>query len=160
MSRSIDPDRPCKLTFEQSQSAHNSPRIQRLLALREQYKADKNTPEKARQTLNRELTNEGQPQRHALLKQIRHTWESDQPIREIEEQLAGLSFNQGMRATRDSRTDLSPERRALVEAIVTLPGSTLEEECKRRNQAIAAVTAYCNIDEGGSHRNVFHTQFG
>jgi hypothetical protein len=34
--------------------------------------------------------------------------------------------------------------------MITLPGTTLEEEFRRRNAAIDAVAAYCYFQEGGA----------
>lgn len=42
-----------------------------------------------------------------------------------------------------------PQRR-LVETIITLLGTTLEEEICRRNAAINATAAYCKFQEGGA----------
>jgi hypothetical protein len=41
-------------------------------------------------------------------------------------------------------------QRRLVEIIVTLPGTTLSEETRRRNDAINAVAAHCQFQEGGA----------
>ena len=43
-------------------------------------------------------------------------------------------------------------QKALVDAVMALPGVTLEEEIRRRNRAIRAVTEYCGIEEGGMYR--------
>ena len=45
---------------------------------------------------------------------------------------------------------MPPAQRHLVKTIITLPGTTLEEEFRRRNAAINAVAAYCNFQEGGA----------
>jgi len=41
-------------------------------------------------------------------------------------------------------------QKRLVETVMTLPGSTIEEEFRRRNTAIDAVAAYCHFQEGGA----------
>jgi hypothetical protein len=43
-------------------------------------------------------------------------------------------------------------QRRLVEAVLALPGTTLEEETGHRNAAIDAVAAYCKFEEGGPPR--------
>jgi len=45
---------------------------------------------------------------------------------------------------------MPPKQKRLVETVMTLPGTTLEEEFRRRNAAINAVAAYCNFQEGGA----------
>jgi hypothetical protein len=42
------------------------------------------------------------------------------------------------------------EQKRLIETIMTLLGTTLEEEVCRRNAAINAVAAYCKFEEGGA----------
>jgi hypothetical protein len=49
----------------------------------------------------------------------------------------------------DSFDDNLPEQKRLIETVMTLPATTLEDEMRRRNAAITAVTAYCKIEEGG-----------
>jgi hypothetical protein len=39
-----------------------------------------------------------------------------------------------------------------METIMTLPGTILEEEFRRRNAAINAVAAYCKFQEGSNAR--------
>jgi len=45
---------------------------------------------------------------------------------------------------------MPPIRRRLVETMLTLSGTTLEEEIRRRNAAIDTVDAYCHFQEGGA----------
>jgi hypothetical protein len=47
---------------------------------------------------------------------------------------------------------MPPAQRRLVETVMTLPGTTLEEEFRRRDAAIDAVGAYCRFEEGGPPR--------
>jgi hypothetical protein len=46
--------------------------------------------------------------------------------------------------------DKSPEQKRLIETIMMLPATTLEDETLQYNAAINAFTAYCKIEEGGS----------
>jgi hypothetical protein len=102
------------------------------------------------QDLNRKINNERQCQRHALLKNIQDRWDKEQPVKDIERQLSGLKLKEDIRANLESADDKSLEQKCLIETIMTLPATTLEDEMLRRNAAINAVTAYCKIEEGGS----------
>ena len=44
---------------------------------------------------------------------------------------------------------MPPPQRRLVETILTLPGTTLEEEFSRRNTTIDAIATYCKFEVGG-----------
>jgi len=102
------------------------------------------------QILSREIFNARQRQRVALLKQVQDRWDLEHPVNEIELQLSGLKFNQEVKTTLDLDEDMPPIQKRLVETIMTLPGTTLEEEFRRRNAAIDAVAASCNFQEGGA----------
>jgi hypothetical protein len=47
---------------------------------------------------------------------------------------------------------MTPEHLLLIDAILTLPETSLEKEYQRRIAAINAVTAYCGVEEGTSCR--------
>lgn len=80
------------------------------------------------------------------------TWDLEHPIREIELQLSGLKFTEDVKTTLDLSDEMPPAQRRLVETVMTLPGTTLEEEFRRRDAAIDAVAAYCRFEEGGPPR--------
>jgi hypothetical protein len=84
-----------------------------------------------------------------LLKQIQSKWDLENPVNQVELQLAGLKFNQEVKTNLDLADNMPPIQRRLVETMITLPGATLEEEFSRRNAAINAVAAYCKFQEGG-----------
>jgi hypothetical protein len=152
MSRSIDPRRPQELTKEQSLSVNLSPRICRLIQAREELKcrlqrtATKNPIYKE---LSRQINNERQCQRHALLKDVQDTWDKEQPVIDIERQLSGLKFNEDVNTNLESLDDKPLEQKRLIATVMTLPAATLEDEMRRRNAAINAITAYCKVEEGG-----------
>jgi hypothetical protein len=153
MLRWIDPDRPQELTGEQSRSVNQHPRVRELVerraALREELGgAATNHP--SYKKLNSEITCERRRQREALLKKVREEWDVENPLREIEQQLSGLKFDQDVKTSLDLADDMPPTQRRLVETIITLPGTTLEEEILRRNNAINAVAAHCQFQEGGA----------
>jgi hypothetical protein len=153
MTRWIDPNRPQELTLAQSQSVNEHPRIRRLVAQREKWKrrfAGTATKQPSYRTLNREIVSERLRQRTALLKQLQKTWDLEHPVNEVELQLSGLKFDQDVKTTLDLADDMPPVQRRLAETMMTLPGTTLEEEFCRRNAAINAVAAYCRFQEGGA----------
>ena len=67
-------------------------------------------------------------------------------------QLSGLKFTEEVKSTLQSTDEMPSPQKRLVETVLTLPGTTLEEELARRNAAIDAVAAYCKFEEGGSPR--------
>jgi hypothetical protein len=98
--------------------------------------------------LNSEISSERSRQRDALLKKLRKEWDVENPLREIEQQLSGFKFDQDGKTSLDLGDDMPLTQRRLVEAIITLLGTTLEEETRRRNVAIHAVAAHCQFREG------------
>ena len=87
MSRSIDPRQPRRLTTEQSLSVNDHPTIRSLLKQREQLKCrlkGKATKYLKYKALNGEINRERQRQRHVLLKDVKETWEQEQPVRDVE----------------------------------------------------------------------------
>jgi hypothetical protein len=148
MSRSIDHRRPRRLTQEQSASVDEDPSVRSLLNRREQLKrtvpnATKHPKYKA---LASKISQERQRQRHALLKDIKERWEFEQPVRDVEQQLAGLETKEDLELVHDV---MLPAQGELAESVLSKPGTTIEEEMDRRNGAIRAVTLYCGVEEGG-----------
>jgi len=152
MRRWIDPNRPQELTSEQSSSVNKQPRICRLLKQRETWKrrfkgAATKRPEY--KLLTCEIAGERLRRRTALLNEVKSKWDLENPVSEVELQLAGLKFDQEVKTDLASVDDMPPIQKRLVETIMTLPGKTLKEEFRRRNAAINAVAAYCKFQEGG-----------
>jgi hypothetical protein len=155
MSRSIDPRRPRKLTPEQSASVNDLPCI---LKLSERVHNLSNARlgsrrEEQHQKAIKRLRNEKQRQRRLLLNDIVKRYKMDQPVKDSERQLLGMVVDED---TRDAlvRADMSPEQLGLIDAILTLPGKSLEQELQRRITAINAVTLYCGVEEGAPSRHV------
>ncbi|KAH7379041.1 hypothetical protein BKA64DRAFT_698284 [Cadophora sp. MPI-SDFR-AT-0126] len=135
ISRSIDPRRPRKLTPEQT-------------CLHKRVNDLSNAPVGSRkdnrlQKAIKRLYNEKQRKRRELLKDIKVH----------EQQLSGIVVDED---TRDAlvRADMSPEQLGLIDAILTLPGKSPEQELQRRITAINAVTLYCSVEEGAPSRHV------
>jgi hypothetical protein len=153
MTRWIDPDRPQELTLEQSQSVNQHPRLRQLIVQREKWKCrfkGKATEQRAYKRLSCEIVSERLRQRTALLKQIQRTWDLEHPVNEVEMQLSGLKFSEDVKTTLKLADNMPAIQKHMVESIMTLPGTTLEEEFGRRSTAINAVAAYCKFQEGGA----------
>ena len=100
--------------------------------------------------LGRAISSARQRLRPALLKDLQDPWNLEHPVEVIERQLSGLKLSQDINATLDDNDEMAPIQKRLVETIMTLPGTTLEEEFRRRNAAIDVVAAYCHFQEGGA----------
>ncbi|EMD66386.1 hypothetical protein COCSADRAFT_85560, partial [Bipolaris sorokiniana ND90Pr] len=148
MSRSIDRRRPRRLTEEQSASVDDDPSICSLLNQRERLKRTVRnaTKQPTYKALTTKINQERQRRRHALLKDVKERWEFEQPVRDVERQLAGLETNDDLELVYDI---MLPAQEKLCDSVLSKPGATMEEEVARRNCAIHAVTLYCGMEEGG-----------
>jgi hypothetical protein len=138
---------------EEQSSVNQHPRVRKLIAQRDKWKRrfkGKATEQPVYKSLGAEISRERQRQRYALLKEIRDRWDQKQPVIDVERQLAGEKFSEDVKATLELSDDIPPEQKRLIKTIMTLPGTTLEEEVCRRNAAINTVAAYCKFEEGGA----------
>jgi len=153
MTRWIDPDRPQELTLEESLSVNQDPVICRLVAAREKWKRrfqGTATQQPEYRIIGQAIFNTRQRLRAALLKYVQERWDLEHPVDEIERQLSGLKLSQDVKSTLDQNDEMPPLQKRLAETVMTLPGTTIEEEFRRRNAAIDAVAAYCHFQEGGA----------
>jgi hypothetical protein len=154
MSWSIDPRRPWKLTTEQSASVNDRPCI---IKLAQRAKKLSGAPvgsrrdEKYRKICQR-LTNEKQRQRRLLLIEIVDRFKKEQPVIDSERQLSGKVVDEETQSALERSDQMTPEQLLLIDAILTLPETTMEKECQRRIAAINTVTAYCGVEEGTPYR--------
>jgi Protein of unknown function (DUF3435) len=65
-----------------------------------------------------------------------------------ERQLLGKAVDEDTRGALERSDQMTLEQLLLIDAILTLPKTSLEKECQRRIAAIHAVTAYCDVEEG------------
>jgi len=72
--------------------------------------------------------------------------------RDIQQQLSGARLENKVKAELEHCLERTPEHIQLIESLLTLPGSTLEEEYRRRSTAINAIAAYCKVEEGVTRR--------
>jgi hypothetical protein len=148
MSRSIDHRRPRRLTPEQSAAVNNDPSVRSLLNQREKLKrtisnATKHPTYKA---LGSKINQEKQRLRHVLLQEVKKRWEFEQPVHDVEQQLAGGGIKDDPELAHNA---MPPAQEELADSILSQPGTTIEEELCRRNRAIRAVMLYCRLEEGG-----------
>ena len=69
----------------------------------------------------------------------------------IKQQLSKLKFSKDVRTNLELSNNKSPEQKRLIETVITLLATTLEDEMLRCNAAINAVIVYCQIKEGSCH---------
>ncbi|KAH7370249.1 hypothetical protein BKA65DRAFT_602698 [Rhexocercosporidium sp. MPI-PUGE-AT-0058] len=132
MTRWIDPDRPQELTPEESLSVNQDPVVCRLVTEREKWKRrfqGTATQQPGYRIIGQAIFNTRQRLRAALLKHVQERWDLEHPTQNDE---------------------MPPLQKRLAETVMTLPGTTIEEEFRRRNAAIDAVAAYCHFQEGGA----------
>jgi hypothetical protein len=96
----------------------------------------------------RRLTNEKQRQRRPLLVEMVDRFKKEQPVIDSERQLSGKVVDEDTRGALERSDQMTPEQLLLIDAILTLPKTSLEKECQQRIAAINAVTAYCGMEEG------------
>jgi hypothetical protein len=65
------------------------------------------------------------------------------PVDEIERQLSRLKLSQDVKTILNQNDEMPPLQKRLAETVITLPGTTIDKEFRRRNAAIDAVAAYC-----------------
>ncbi|PVH92773.1 C2H2 finger domain protein [Periconia macrospinosa] len=150
MSRSIDRRRPRRLTPEQSASVNNDPAVRTLLNQRKRLKhtLPNATQDPEYKALTSKISRERQRLRHALFQDVMERWEFEQPVRDVEQQLAGEEVKDDPEMVHDP---MSPAQEELVSSVMSKAGSTIEEEMNRRNRSIRAVTLYCGLEEGRSN---------
>lgn len=150
MSRTIDRRRPDRLTLAQSLSVNKFPEVQTLLERREQLGQDFSRMNDAEileyRDLGRQINRERQFQRRALRKKYRMLWDAEQPVRDVERQIAGLEVEAQPETLNDA---MLPSQVELANSILSEPETTIQQERCRRNRAIDAVALHCSVEEGG-----------
>ena len=153
MSRSIDPRRPWFLTPEQSKSVNDLPQIVKLQKRVEGLSGARKGSLKSEryEKAVKRLRNEKQRQRRLLLNQIIAKYNKEQPVRDSAQQLSGKGANENVVGVLEQTENRTPEHLLLIDAIMTLPATSLEDEVQRRITAINAVAAYRGVEEGRSY---------
>ncbi|KAK6815542.1 hypothetical protein RU639_008672 [Aspergillus parasiticus] len=185
-SASIDPDRPFKLSVEESKSINELPVVlarqekvnkrkrkwedseaklqdanmavshrfkdcERDLRLQEKLEHLEDRTMEAKRRYNiavRELRNEKQRQRNRRIRESLERYRNEQPVIDLERQLAGKLVNTKVMDTLEQKSSMAPQHLAMIDAMLTMSGATLEAEYQRRINAINAMTAFCTVEEG------------
>ncbi|KAF9775098.1 hypothetical protein IL306_006826 [Fusarium sp. DS 682] len=138
--------RPTGLTAEQSAAIDNDPEIQRLLRKRQRC----NVPE-TRKRITKTLQSLRAKLRREKKNDYRSGWTRKQAVTDIERQLAGHTFEESPSGG-DLTQNQNPVQKLLFQALTAPEPSTLEAEYRRRDNAVLAVMAYCNVQEPPSLR--------
>ena len=154
MSRSIDPQRPQKLTPTQSALVNNLPCIVKLsqIAAHLSGSLEGSQREERYQKVQKRLTSERARQRRLLLLDIVDQYKKEQPVINSERQLSGKVVDEDVRGALERSDHMTPKQLLLIDAVLTLPKTSLERECQRRITVINAVMAYCSVKEGVTFR--------
>jgi predicted DNA-binding protein (UPF0278 family) len=164
MSRWIDKRRPRHLTAEQRASLREHleyvEATRRLNEHRELCQHDASDQMLARlDKLTRERANTFGRLERVLRKKTRMEFDRKQAKKDIERQLSTRHFSGTVvgddesKAVPQTQDQMLPERIYLLEKLFTLPTShSFEVELQRRNDAVAAISQYCPILEGGPLR--------
>ena len=96
----------------------------------------------------RELRNEKQRQRNRRVRENLNRYRNEQPVIDLERQLAGKLVDTKVMDTLEHKGFMPPQHLMVIDATLTIPGATLEAEYQRRINAINAMTAFCPVEEG------------
>ncbi|KAB8213297.1 hypothetical protein BDV33DRAFT_210344 [Aspergillus novoparasiticus] len=96
----------------------------------------------------RTCRNEWQRQRNHLVRENLERYKNEQPAIDVERQLAGKFVAEEVMGALQRTGYMTPEHMTLIDAVLTMPGATVEEEYQRRISAINAVIAFCDVQEG------------
>jgi hypothetical protein len=100
------------------------------------------------QKARRRLRSEKQRQRRLLLVDLVDRFKKEQPVIDSERQLSGKVVDEDTRDALEQSDQVTLEHLLLIDAILTLPETSLENENRQRIAAINAITAYCGVEEG------------
>ncbi|EDN05279.1 conserved hypothetical protein [Histoplasma mississippiense (nom. inval.)] len=196
MSASIDPNRPYKLSPEESRSLNYLPVVlgrqdtvqkrkrelddreaelerankvcktalghldDRVLAesnpeVLERLEVFRDRTAEAKSVYNsavRELRNEKQRQRNRRIRENLERYKNEQPVIDLERQLAGKLVDTKVMDTFEHEAFMPPEHLMFVDCMLTMPGASLEAEYQRRINTINAGVAFCGVEEGRPSR--------
>ncbi|KAF5136443.1 hypothetical protein E5D57_000205 [Metarhizium anisopliae] len=138
--------RPTGLTAEQAASVASDPRARRLTTQMRKLLPGSEQHKKT----HRELRSLKQKLKRELKQKIRNDWTDEQAVDDVERQLQGIGFAEPLvdHAVRPQR----PAQKLLVEARTAPVDDTLDGQYRRRDSAIEAIVAYCNVEEGPTAR--------
>lgn len=155
MSRTIDRRRPRKLTSAQKAEVARHPEVRllrrrqekMLVSVRETFgpiSKQKGTPIYDQyQKASRDYRNMKRRREETLLKDVKARYTREQPVADIQQQLRGLPMAE-IDAVKEEDYVFA-ERIRVIDALFTFATTSPEEECKRRSDAIDALTALCRL---------------
>ncbi|KAF5131527.1 hypothetical protein E5D57_007882 [Metarhizium anisopliae] len=146
IGHSMSKRRPTGLTAEQTASVASDPRVRRLTTQMRKLRPGSEQHKKT----HRELRSLKQKLKRELKQKIRDDWTDEQAVDDIERQLQGIGFAKPLvdHAVRPRR----PAQKLLVDALTAPVDDTLDGQYRRRDDAIEAIVAYCNVEEGPTVR--------
>ena len=161
MSRTIDPNRPQELTTAQSSSVNEWPEVSTLIQRRDALRQRLGRPlsrhegtadYEAYQKLKQEINSARERARSSLLSHIQQKYDQEQPMLEVQRQLSDTKLAESVTTKLRHAEELPEPQKRLIECLLTLPAETLDQEMRRRTEAIDAVAAYCQFEEGDTCR--------
>ncbi|KJZ72256.1 hypothetical protein HIM_08398 [Hirsutella minnesotensis 3608] len=135
--------RPIDLTSEQAASVNTDPFVKRLQRELRQYRQGS----KKYLEIRRQLKNAKQTLKRKLKHKIREEWTTKQAVDDIEQQLQGIGFAKNP-TVKGSLCSQRPAQGKLLEAINAPLGRDLNDQYRRRDNAINAIITYCMVEEG------------
>ncbi|KAJ5437782.1 uncharacterized protein N7458_008780 [Penicillium daleae] len=123
LSTSINPDRPYKLSPQESRLITELPEVRA-----KQDKVDERKRKRVRENLEH--------------------YKNKQPVIDLERQLQGKLVDTKVLGALENAAPSSPEFIRVIDTILTIPGTTVEAEYQRRINTINAVTAFYSVEEG------------
>ena len=155
MSRSIDQRRSRSLNPSQLAQAHQHPEVKLLRRRKEDLKktiracgatlrADGTKAYQSYLEICRQLQSKEKKVKRAMMADIRATYREEQPVADIENQLRGHSGQEEEQVESEmTHSKLCTKRESAFNTLFTFATSDPAEECRRRSEAINAVTALC-----------------
>ena len=132
MSRWIDVDRPWGLTTEQSLSVNKDSQIQAMIQSRAKLKQRLERRAKGKAVdhpqyndLSRQISNEKQRLRYALIKEVQQRYDQEQPVKEVERQLSGVKVERDSKMTTFFSDETPPEQKHLIKTVMLAPPGML-----------------------------------
>jgi hypothetical protein len=201
LSASIDPNRPYKLSTEESRSINDLPAVRtwqdtvhrrkrkwnaqaakyerdriacealfghldegalskRHRRLRDKLEVSHDRTMEAKRRHNRAvraLRNEKQRQKNQRIRENLERYRNEQPVIDLECQLAGLMVTPRVKKTLQDRDSMSAQHLTFIDCMMAIPGKTLEAEYLRRIAAIDAGTVFCGVEEGRPTRRAIQS---
>ena len=156
ISRSINPRRPRKLNTTQNGLVNRLLCILKLERRKTKLSRGLGDPkaEEKYQKAIRRLRSKKQRQRRLLLLELVDRFKKAQLVINSERQLSRKVIDEDTRDVLERSDQLTPEHLLLIDAILTLPETSFENESRRRIIVINTITAYYGVKEGSAPRRI------